>query len=91
MLRQTTRTPKPQVPRQQVLLGCIRDSGGEFVDANVGSRLGEDVELRGVEPFGALTMLSLLFGLRSQPKVMRNIRGMARVSIWSPVMRPYPF
>src|ERR1700733_13959917 len=39
---------------------------------------------------GALAMFSLLFGLRSQPKVMRNMRGMARVSIWLPVMRPYP-
>src|ERR1700692_4114445 len=27
---------------------------GEFVDANVGSGLGEDVELRGVEPFGGV-------------------------------------
>src|SRR5580704_18805413 len=40
--------------------------------------------------FGASAMLSLLFGLRPQPKLMRNRRGMARVSIWSPVMRPYP-
>src|ERR1700686_5661082 len=29
-------------------------AGGEFVDANVGTGLGEDVELRGVEPFGGV-------------------------------------
>src|ERR1700684_3926971 len=39
---------------------------------------------------GAVAMLSLLFGLRPQPNVIRNMRGMARVSIWSPLMRPYP-
>ncbi len=63
---------------------------GEFVDANVGSGLGGDVELSSVEPFGCVGDAFFVVGLRSQPKLMRNVRGMARVSIWSPVMRPYP-
>src|ERR1700734_659541 len=40
---------------------------------------------------GALAIPSLLLGFRPQAKLMRNLRGMARVSTWLPVMRPYSF